>query len=93
MRLKHVSNVSSSTPAARRASRDALFIEPDSAAEALDIVGLEGAVVGLDMAPAPPLLIEELVSDDSILPSLAQPPTISAKRMTNSAFFSMGNLQ
>ena len=86
MRPRHVSNVSSSTPAAIRFWLDDWLIDLDSAAAALD-------VVGLDMAGAPPLDIEELEPEDSIWPSLAQPPTMSAKDITNSACLSMGNLQ
>jgi hypothetical protein len=86
MRPRQVSNVSSSTPAAIRFWLDDWFIDLDPAAAALD-------VVGLDMADPLPLDIDELEPEDSILPSLAQPPTMSAKKITNSAFLSMGNLQ
>jgi hypothetical protein len=62
------------------------FIELDSAGAALDIVGLDGEAAGLDMAGSPPLDIDELLPEDTILSSPAQPPIISAKKMTNSVF-------
>ena len=83
-----MSNVSSSTPAEIRALLDAdfdWFMVLDSAGGVLDIVGLD--VLGLDVVAAPPAPGE--LSWDSIVLSLAQPPTMSPKRVIHIAFLSM----
>ena len=88
-----MSNVSSSTPAEIRALLDAdfdWFMVLDSAGGVLDIVGLEVDgldIAGLDVVAAPPAPGE--LSWDSIVLSLAQPPTLSPKRVIHIAFLSM----
>ena len=88
-----MSNVSSSTPAEIRALLDAdfdWFMVLDSAGGVLDIVGLDVVgldVVGLDVVAAP--LAPGELSWDSIVLSLAQPPTMSPKRVIHIAFLSM----
>ncbi|HET9845725.1 MAG TPA: hypothetical protein VFQ02_08220 [Nitrospira sp.] len=93
-----MSNVSSSTPAEIRALLDAdfdWFMVLDSAGGVLDIVGLDVVgldivgldVVGLEVVAAPPAPGE--LSWDSIVLSLAQPPTMSPKRVIHIAFLSM----
>ena len=89
MRATQLSKVSSSTPAAIRALLDWVFdwfVELASAGGVLDIVGLD--VVGLDIVAAPPAA-DELSLEDSIVLSLAQPPTMSPKSIIQTAFLSM----
>ena len=67
------------------------FIELASARGVLDIVGFDAVglvVVGLDIVAAPPPA-DELSVDDSIVRSLAQPPTMSPKRVIQIAFLSI----
>jgi hypothetical protein len=56
----------------------------------LDIVGLD--VVGLDVVAAPPDA-DELSLEDSIVLSLAHPPTMSPKSVIHIAFLSMYHLR
>jgi hypothetical protein len=58
------------------------LVEVDSVAAGADIVGLDTA--GVD---------ELLSEEDSILPSLAQPPTMSPKNIIQIAFLSMSYLR
>ena len=89
MRATQLSKVSSSTPAAIRsllAPDLDWFMESASARGVLDVVGF--VVVGLDIVAAPPLA-DELSLEDSIVWSLAQPPTMSPKRVIQIAFLSI----
>ena len=94
MRATQLSKVSSSTPAAIRpllAADVDWFIELASARGVLDIVGFDAVglvVVGLDIVAAPPP-DDELSPEDSIVRSLAQPPTMSPKRVIQIAFLSI----
>ena len=93
MRATQVSKVSSSTPAAIRPLVDwdiGWFAELASARGVLDIVGLD--VVGLDVVAAPPDA-DELSLEDSIVLSLAHPPTMSPKSVIHIAFLSMYHLR
>jgi len=56
----------------------------------LDVVGLD--VVGLDVVAAPPDA-DELSLEDSIVLSLAHPPTMSPKSVIHIAFLSMYHLR
>jgi hypothetical protein len=93
-----VSKVSSSTPAAIRPLVDwdiGWFAELASARGVLDIVGLDVVgldVVGLDVVAAPPDA-DELSLEDSIVLSLAHPPTMSPKSVIHIAFLSMYHLR
>jgi len=100
MRPRHESNVSSSTPAAIRfwvALAWLMAVESDAAA--LDFGGLVIAaspdvvepVAGAG-AGAPPLVIDELVSEDTVFPSLAHPPTRSPKNDSQIIVLSMEHL-
>jgi hypothetical protein len=94
MRATQLSKVSSSTPAAIRpllAAEVDWFIELASARGVLDIVGFDAVglvVVGLDIVAAPPPA-DELSLEVSIVRSLAQPPTMSPKRVIQMAFLSI----
>ena len=99
MRATQLSKVSSSTPAAIRpllAADVDWFMELASARGVLDIVGFDAVgfdavglvVVGLDIVAAPPPA-DELSLEDSIVRSLAQPPTMSPKRVIQIAFLSI----
>ena len=103
MRATQVSKVSSSTPAAIRPLVDwdiGWFAELASARGVLDIVGLDIVgldvvgldVVGLDVVAAPPDA-DELSLEDSIVLSLAHPPTMSPKSVIHIAFLSMYHLR
>jgi hypothetical protein len=98
MRATQVSKVSSSTPAAIRPLVDwdiGWFAELASARGVLDIVGLDVVgldVVGLDVVAAPPDA-DELSLEDSIVLSLAHPPTMSPKSVIHIAFLSMYHLR
>ena len=98
MRATQVSKVSSSTPAAIRPLVDwdiGWFAELASARGVLDIVGLDVDgldVVGLDVVAAPPDA-DELSLEDSIVLSLAHPPTMSPKSVIHIAFLSMYHLR
>ena len=93
-----MSKVSSSTPAAIRPLVDwdiGWFAELASARGVLDIVGLDVVgldVVGLDVVAAPPDA-DELSLEDSIVLSLAHPPTMSPKSVIHIAFLSMYHLR
>jgi hypothetical protein len=100
MRPRQESNVSSSTPAAIRvwlvldwfmdlgsvAAASDIFglVEVDSVAAGADIVGLDTA--GVDVGPPEDSIV-------SIFRSLAQPATISAKKVINTAFLRMSYLR
>ena len=104
MRATQLSKVSSSTPAAIRsllAPELDWFMELAPARGVLDIVGFDVVgfdvvgfdvvglvVVGLDIVAAPPPA-DELSLEDSIVRSLAQPPTMSPKRVIQIAFLSI----
>ena len=103
MRATQVSKVSSSTPAAIRPLVDwdiGWFAELASARGVLDIVGLDVDgldvvgldVVGFDVVAAPPDA-DELSLEDSIVLSLAHPPTMSPKSVIHIAFLSMYHLR
>jgi hypothetical protein len=71
------------------------FAELASARGVLDIVGLDVVgldVVGLDVVAAPPDA-DELSLEDSIVLSLAHPPTMSPKSVIHIAFLSMYHLR
>ena len=98
MRATQLSKVSSSTPAAIRpllAADVDWFMELASARGVLDIVGLDIVgldVVGLDVVASPPDA-DELSLEDSIVLSLAHPPTMSPKSVIHIAFLSMYHLR
>jgi hypothetical protein len=84
MRARQVFNVSSSTPAAIRLVLElGWFLELGSATAPPDDLGLETAAPPSDVDVDDPLL------DDSIWPSLAQPPTMSPNTVIHSALLNM----
>jgi hypothetical protein len=92
MRARHVSNVSSSTPAAIRF----LLVLGWFIAGALDIVGLveldsaaaTPTIAGFDEPGGPPA-VGEPPPEDCILPSLAQPLTTRPNKVIKIVFPSM----
>jgi hypothetical protein len=82
MRATQVFKVSSSTPAAIRLLLElGWFLELGLATAPPDALGLETA--------APPSDVDDPVLDDSIFPSLAQPPTMSPNTVIHSALLNM----
>ena len=81
MRARQVFKVSSSTPAAIRLVLElGWFLELGSATAPSDDLGLETAA---------PSDVDDPLLDDSILPSLAQPPTMSPNTVIHSALLNM----
>jgi hypothetical protein len=81
MRAKQVFKVSSSTPAAIRLVLElGWFLELGSATAPPDDLGLETAA---------PSDVDDPLLDDSILPSLAQPPTMSPNTVIHSTLLNM----
>jgi len=81
MRARQVFKVSSSTPAAIRLVLElGWFLELGSATAPPDDLGLETAA---------PSDVDGPLLDDSILPSLAQPPTMSPNTVIHSALLNM----
>jgi len=94
MRPIHVSNVSSSTPAAIRVSDFDWLMDLGSVAGAVDIFGLvevDSVVAGADIVGLDTVGVDVLPPEDSIVSifrSLAQPATMRAKKI-KSVFLNM----